>query len=93
MNQEYLRRGKLQVGILGRGTAWLDTGTFESLMQAGEFVKVIEQRQGLKVGSIEEAAYRQGFIDAEQLRAIAGPLQKSGYGDYLMNLPDQLMLQ
>jgi glucose-1-phosphate thymidylyltransferase len=90
VNQEYLRRGKLKVGILGRGTAWLDTGTFESLMQAGEFVKVIEQRQGLKVGSIEEAAYRQGFIDADQLRAIAAPLRKSGYGDYLMSLPEQL---
>ncbi|MDO7850757.1 glucose-1-phosphate thymidylyltransferase RfbA [Hymenobacter convexus] len=92
VNREYLRRGTLKVGILGRGTAWLDTGTFESLMQAGEFVKVIEQRQGLKVGSIEEAAYRQGFIDADQLRAIAAPLRKSGYGDYLMNLPEQLML-
>jgi len=85
VNREYLRRGTLKVGILGRGTAWLDTGTFESLMQAGEFVKVIEQRQGLKVGSIEEAAYRQGFIDADQLRAIAVPLRKSGYGDYLLN--------
>ena len=93
VNKEYLRRGTLKVGILGRGTAWLDTGTFESLMQAGEFVKVIEQRQGLKVGSIEEAAYRQGFIDADQLRTIAAPLRKSGYGDYLMNLPDQLMLE
>ena len=93
VNREYLRRGTLKVGILGRGTAWLDTGTFESLMQAGEFVKVIEQRQGLKVGSIEEAAYRQGFINAEQLRAIAEPLRKSGYGDYLMNLPGQLMLE
>ena len=93
VNREYLKRGTLKVGILGRGTAWLDTGTFESLMQAGEFVKVIEQRQGLKVGSIEEAAYRQGFIDADQLRAIAAPLRKSGYGDYLMNLPDQLMLE
>ena len=93
VNREYLKRGTLKVGILGRGTAWLDTGTFESLMQAGEFVKVIEQRQGLKVGSIEEAAYRQGFINADQLRAIAAPLRKSGYGDYLMNLPDQLMLQ
>ncbi len=93
VNREYLRRGTLKVGILGRGTAWLDTGTFESLMQAGEFVKVIEQRQGLKVGSIEEAAYRQGFINADQLRAIAAPLRKSGYGDYLMNLPDQLMLE
>ena len=93
VNREYLKRGTLKVGILGRGTAWLDTGTFESLMQAGEFVKVIEQRQGLKVGSIEEAAYRQGFINADQLRAIAAPLRKSGYGDYLMNLPDQLMLE
>ncbi|TDN36571.1 glucose-1-phosphate thymidylyltransferase RfbA [Hymenobacter sp. UV11] len=92
VNREYLRRGKLKVGILGRGTAWLDTGTFESLMQAGEFVRVLEQRQGLKVGSIEEAAFRQGFIDADQLRKIAGPLRKSGYGDYLMNLPDQLVM-
>lgn len=92
VNREYLRRGKLKVGILGRGTAWLDTGTFESLMQAGEFVRVLEQRQGLKVGSIEEAAYRQGFIDAAQLRKIAEPLRKSGYGDYLMNLPDQLVM-
>ena len=93
VNREYLKRGTLKVGILGRGTAWLDTGTFESLMQAGEFVKVIEQRQGLKVGSIEEAAYRQGFIDADQLRAIAAPLLKSGYGDYLMNLPEQLLME
>ena len=92
VNREYLRRGTLKVGILGRGTAWLDTGTFESLMQAGEFVKVIEQRQGLKVGAIEEVAYRQGFIDADQLRAIAAPLRKSGYGDYLMNLPEQLVM-
>ncbi|KUG06074.1 glucose-1-phosphate thymidylyltransferase RfbA [Solirubrum puertoriconensis] len=91
VNQEYLRRGKLKVGILGRGTAWLDTGTFESLMQASEFVRVIEQRQGLKVGSIEEVAYRQGFIDAAQLRKIAEPLRKSGYGDYLMHLPEQLV--
>lgn len=92
VNQEYLRRGKLKVGILGRGTAWLDTGTFESLMQAGEFVRVIEQRQGLKVGSIEEIAYRQGFIDADQLRKIAEPLRKSGYGDYLLHLPEQLVI-
>ena len=92
VNQEYLRRGKLKVGILGRGTAWLDTGTFESLMQAGEFVRVLEQRQGLKVGSIEEAAFRQGFIDADQLRTIAGPLRKSGYGDYLLKLPEQLVM-
>ncbi|UYZ62121.1 glucose-1-phosphate thymidylyltransferase RfbA [Hymenobacter weizhouensis] len=88
VNQEYLRRGKLKVGILGRGTAWLDTGTFESLMQAGEFVRVLEQRQGLKVGSIEEVAFRQGFINADQLRAIAEPLRKSGYGDYLLHLPE-----
>jgi glucose-1-phosphate thymidylyltransferase len=92
INQEYLRQGKLKVGILGRGTAWLDTGTFESLMQAGEFVRVIEQRQGLKVGSIEEVAYRQGFINADQLREIAAPLRKSGYGDYLMHLPEQLLM-
>ncbi|OWP64638.1 glucose-1-phosphate thymidylyltransferase [Hymenobacter amundsenii] len=92
VNQEYLRRGKLKVGILGRGTAWLDTGTFESLMQAGEFVRVLEQRQGLKVGSIEEVAYRQGFIDADQLRTIAEPLRKSGYGDYLLHLPEQLLM-
>jgi glucose-1-phosphate thymidylyltransferase len=92
VNREYLRRGKLKVGILGRGTAWLDTGTFESLMQAGEFVRVLEQRQGLKVGSIEEAAYRQGFINAEQLRKIAEPLRKSGYGDYLLHLPEQLVI-
>jgi len=92
VNREYLRRGKLKVGILGRGTAWLDTGTFESLMQAGEFVRVLEQRQGLKVGSIEEAAYRQGFIDADQLRKIAEPLRKSGYGDYLLRLPEQLVI-
>ncbi|RZK39961.1 MAG: glucose-1-phosphate thymidylyltransferase [Hymenobacter sp.] len=92
VNREYLRRGKLKVGILGRGTAWLDTGTFESLMQAGEFVRVLEQRQGLKVGAIEEAAYRQGFISAEQLRKLAEPLRKSGYGDYLLHLPEQLVL-
>ncbi|AWM33881.1 glucose-1-phosphate thymidylyltransferase RfbA [Hymenobacter nivis] len=92
VNKEYLRRGKLKVGILSRGTAWLDTGTFESLMQAGEYVRVIEQRQGLKVGAIEEVAYRQGFITADELRALALPLRKSGYGDYLLNLPEQLVL-
>ncbi|WP_375416327.1 glucose-1-phosphate thymidylyltransferase RfbA [uncultured Hymenobacter sp.] len=92
VNREYLKRGTLKVGILGRGTAWLDTGTFESLMQAGEFVRVIEQRQGLKVGAIEEVAYRQGFITADELRRIAEPLRKSGYGDYLLNLPEQLIM-
>jgi len=89
INQEYLRRGKLKVGILGRGTAWLDTGTFDSLMQASNFVQVIEERQGLKVGCIEEIAYRMGFIDEEQLRKIAAPLVKSGYGEYLMRLPNE----
>ena len=88
VNQEYLRRGKLKVGILGRGTAWLDTGTFDSLMQAANFVQVIEERQGLKVGCIEEIAYRMGFINEEQLRQVALPLVKSGYGEYLMRLPD-----
>ncbi|MGV3640866.1 MAG: glucose-1-phosphate thymidylyltransferase RfbA [Adhaeribacter sp.] len=89
VNQEYLRRGKLKVGILGRGTAWLDTGTFDSLMQAGNFVQVIEERQGLKVGCIEEIAYRMGFIDEEQLRQVATPLVKSGYGEYLLRLPEE----
>ena len=89
INQEYLRLGKLKVGILGRGTAWLDTGTFDSLMQAANFVQVIEERQGLKVGCIEEIAYRMGFIDEEQLRKIAAPLVKSGYGEYLMRLPNE----
>ncbi len=86
INRVYLEQGKLQVGIMNRGTAWLDTGTFQSLMQAGQFVQVIEERQGLKVGCIEEVAYRMGFIDAEQLEAIAKPLVKSGYGAYLLNL-------
>ena len=86
VNAEYLRREQLKVSILGRGTAWLDTGTFDSLMQASQFVQVIEQRQGLKVGCIEEVAYRKGFIDKEQLEALAEPLLKSGYGDYLMRL-------
>ena len=88
VNKEYLRRGKLQVGILDRGTAWLDTGTFSSLMQAGQFVQVIEDRQGLKVGCIEENAYRAGFINAQDLRNIAKPLLKSGYGEYLMHLDE-----
>ena len=86
INRVYLERGKLQVGIMNRGTAWLDTGTFQSLMQAGQFVQVIEDRQGLKVGCIEEVAYRMGFIDAEQLIEIAKPLVKSGYGQYLLNI-------
>lgn len=86
VNKVYLERGKLKVGILDRGTAWLDTGTFASLMQAGQFVEVIEERQGMKIGSIEEVAYRMGYIDTEQLKTVAQPLVKSGYGQYLLNL-------
>ena len=86
VNKEYLKRGKLKVSILDRGTAWLDTGTFQSLMQAGQFVQVIEERQGLKIGAIEEAAYRMGFIDAKQLEKLAQPLLKSGYGTHLISL-------
>lgn len=86
INKHYLREGQLQVGILDRGTAWLDTGTFPSLMQAGQFVQVIEERQGLKVGCIEEIAFQQGFINEEKLAEIAQPLMKSGYGEYLINL-------
>lgn len=86
INREYLQQGKLKVGVLDRGTAWLDTGTFASLMQAGQFVQVIEERQGLKIGCIEEIAYRMKFIDALQLAEIAKPLVKSGYGQYLLNL-------
>jgi glucose-1-phosphate thymidylyltransferase len=86
VNKEYLNQGNLQVSILDRGTAWLDTGTFQSLMQAGQFVQVIEERQGLKIGAIEEAAYKMGFIDANQLKKIAEPLLKSGYGTHLMSL-------
>jgi glucose-1-phosphate thymidylyltransferase len=86
VNKYYLEREKLKVGILSRGTAWLDTGTFPSLMQAGQFVQVIEERQGLKIGCIEEVAYRMNYIDAEQLRRLAAPLVKSGYGEYLLNL-------
>jgi glucose-1-phosphate thymidylyltransferase len=84
VNKEYLKQGKLKVGILDRGTAWLDTGTFASLMQAGQFVQVIEERQGLRIGCIEEVAYRMGYINKEQLKAIATPLVKSGYGTYLL---------
>ena len=86
VNRVYLEQGRLKVGVLSRGTAWLDTGTFKSLMQAGEFVQVIEERQGLKIGCIEEVAFRMGYIDAEQLRTAAAPLLKSGYGQYLIRL-------
>src|SRR3546814_713992 len=84
VNKVYLQQGRLKVGIFSRGTAWLDTGTFASLMQAGQFVQVIEERQGLKIGCIEEVAYRMGYIDAAQLDAVARPLLKSGYGQYLL---------
>lgn len=86
VNREYLQQEKLKVGVLSRGTAWLDTGTFNSLMQAGQFVQVIEERQGLKIGCIEEIAFQMGFIDSAQLMKIAEPLMKSGYGEYLLRL-------
>jgi len=86
VNREYLQQGKLKVGVLSRGTAWLDTGTFNSLMQAGQFVQVIEERQGLKIGCIEEIAFQMKFIDSEQLKKVAEPLIKSGYGEYLLSL-------
>jgi glucose-1-phosphate thymidylyltransferase len=86
VNAAYLNMGKLQVAVLDRGTAWLDTGTFSSLMQASQFVQVIEERQGLKIGCIEEIAFKKGFIDKGQLEKVAEPLVKSGYGTYLMNL-------
>ena len=89
VNANYLKQGKLKVAILDRGTAWFDTGTFSSLMQAGQFVQVIEERQGLKIGCIEEIAYRNGFISKEQLKKIAEPLVKSGYGKYLLQLAKQ----
>ncbi|OFX77885.1 MAG: glucose-1-phosphate thymidylyltransferase [Bacteroidetes bacterium GWE2_29_8] len=89
VNKYYLEKGKLKVGILGRGTAWLDTGTFASLIQASQFVQVIEDRQGLKIGCIEEIAYRMGFISSKQLREVAQPLLKSGYGEYLINILEQ----
>ena len=88
VNRKYLERGKLGVAVLSRGTAWLDTGTFQSLLQASQYVQVIEERQGLKIGCIEEIAYRMGFIDDRQLEALAGPLSKSGYGGYLLGLLD-----
>jgi glucose-1-phosphate thymidylyltransferase len=86
VNRAYLAQGELRVAILDRGTAWLDTGTFDSLMQAGQYVQVLEARQGLKVGCIEEIAWRKGFISNEQLAALAQPLLKSGYGAYLNRL-------
>jgi glucose-1-phosphate thymidylyltransferase len=89
VNKYYLENNNLKVGVLGRGTAWLDTGTFSSLLEASQFVEVIENRQGLKIGCIEEIAYTKGFIDAKQLRLLAEPLLKSGYGTYLMNLLKQ----
>lgn len=93
INNAYLAQGRLQVGIMDRGTAWLDTGTFASLMQAGTFVQVIEERQGLKIGCIEEVAYRMGYISADQLASIAQPLLKSGYGKYLLNLLNPEFMQ
>lgn len=89
VNKHYLQQGKLKVGIIDRGTAWLDTGTFASLMQAGQFVQVIEERQGLRIGCIEEVAYRMNYINKEELKKLAVPLMKSGYGDYLMKLVEQ----
>jgi glucose-1-phosphate thymidylyltransferase len=89
INKAYLAQGKLKVGVLSRGTAWLDTGTFASLMQAGQFVQVIEERQGLKIGCIEEIAYQQGFITRQQLLNLAEPLLKSGYGQYLIKISKQ----
>jgi glucose-1-phosphate thymidylyltransferase len=90
VNNVYLKKGKLKVAPMSRGTAWLDTGTFDSLMQASNFVQTIEQRQGLKIGCIEEVAYRRGFITKDQLLTLAKPLEKSGYGLYLKNLPEYI---
>ena len=90
VNKVYLERGKLDVGVMDRGTAWLDTGTFESLMQAGQFIQIIEERQGLKIGCIEEIAYRQGFISKEDLLKSAEPLLKSGYGKYLVRVAEEV---
>ena len=88
VNEHYLRQGRLTVTVLDRGTAWLDTGTFTSLRQATEFVSVVEERQGLKIGCIEEVAWRQGWLSDDELQAIAEPLAKSGYGEYLLGLLD-----
>lgn len=88
VNEEYLRQGRLDVTVLERGTVWLDTGTFQSMVQASEYVRVIEERQGLKIGCVEEAAWRLGFIDDDDVRRLAGPLMKSGYGEYLVGLLD-----
>jgi glucose-1-phosphate thymidylyltransferase len=86
INQRYLEKGRLNVEVMGRGTAWLDTGTFDSMMQAAQFMQVVEERQGLKIGCLEEIAWEQGWIDDAQLRALAQPLEKSGYGQYLLKL-------
>ncbi len=86
INKYYLEKNKLKVAVIGRGTAWLDTGTFKSLIEASQFVQVVEDRQGLKIGCIEEVAYRMGYINSEELKNIAEPLVKSGYGEYLLNL-------
>ncbi len=91
VNKHYLEKGKLKVGILNRGTAWLDTGTFDSLIQAGQFVQVIEERQGLKIGCIEELAYRMSFISREELEEISKPLVNSGYGKYLLQIVEETM--
>ncbi len=90
LNEEYLKRGKLKVQIMARGSAWLDTGTFESMNDASEYIRVVEKRTGFKIGCPEEVAYRQGFITKEQLRTLAQPLTKSGYGQYLLNLLEQV---
>jgi len=86
VNKEYLKRGQLKVELLGRGFAWLDTGTHESLLEASNFIETIEKRQGLKVACVEEIAYRMGYIAASQVKKLAEPLQKSGYGEYLMEI-------
>ncbi len=89
VNNEYLKRGKLKVKLMGRGYAWLDTGTHDSLLDASDFVRIVEQRQGLKIACIEEIAYRMGYIDREQLEKLAQPLRKTGYGQYLLSILDE----